>query len=56
MRLPDWLRALIDPAQGFVGWRLYPWALDPDAAPRHRAEAHRNRRMSQLFSPSGCAA
>jgi len=26
-RLPAWLA--IDPAQGFVGWRLYPWALDP---------------------------
>lgn len=27
--LPDWLSARIDPALGFVGWRLYPWALDP---------------------------
>ncbi|WP_426955070.1 hypothetical protein [Muricoccus radiodurans] len=26
--LPDWLSALIDPAQGFIGWRLYPWAMD----------------------------
>lgn len=27
--LPDWLSSRIDPATGFVGWRLYPWALDP---------------------------
>jgi hypothetical protein len=28
-RLPAWLSALLDPAESFVGWRLYPWALDP---------------------------
>lgn len=27
--LPEWLSARIDPALGFAGWRLYPWALDP---------------------------
>lgn len=27
--LPDWLSPRIDPARGFAGWRLYPWALDP---------------------------
>jgi hypothetical protein len=27
--LPGWLASGIDPALGFVGWRLYPWALDP---------------------------
>lgn len=27
--LPDWLASRIDPALGFAGWRLYPWALDP---------------------------
>ncbi|MFC7554886.1 hypothetical protein ACFQU7_25700 [Pseudoroseomonas wenyumeiae] len=27
--LPDWLRAAIDPAQGFTGCRLYPWANNP---------------------------
>lgn len=27
--LPGWLRAQIDPAQGFTGCRLYPWANNP---------------------------
>ncbi|MEO3474960.1 hypothetical protein AAFN86_24080 [Roseomonas sp. CAU 1739] len=27
--LPGWLSPRVDPALGFVGWRLYPWALDP---------------------------
>jgi hypothetical protein len=26
--LPDWLKPSIDPAQGFTGRRLYPWAND----------------------------
>ncbi len=36
-RLPDWLSAMIAREEGFVGWRLYPWALNPvlrlDTAP-----------------------
>ncbi|MBR0651293.1 hypothetical protein GXW78_16595 [Roseomonas terrae] len=27
--LPGWLSSRIDPALGFAGWRLYPWARDP---------------------------
>jgi len=26
--LPDWLRDRVDPARGFTGFRLYPWAND----------------------------
>lgn len=27
--LPNWLRPMVDSTQGFVGFRLYPWANNP---------------------------